>query len=106
VELYLEYVWLSEVTFKSLCGHALSIFIISLAVTHATLLLRPLPAAPPPRLFIPTDQHALIKQIFLTASGCSNKYSHDIPEILPLDEHREELETDEALTCRILPGRA
>jgi hypothetical protein len=45
----------------------------------------------------PDEQHALVDPILLTARGCSHKYSHDIPEILALDEHREDLETEEAL---------
>jgi hypothetical protein len=105
VELNLEYLWLSEVNSKSLC-HVLSI-LISLADTHAPLLLRPRPVAPRPRLVHPSNrQHALIENILLTARGFSNKYSHDILDILALSEHREELDTDEGLMCRMLPGRA
>jgi hypothetical protein len=42
-------------------------------------------------------EDAQAKPILLTAHRCSHKYSHDVSEILTLEEHREDLETKEAL---------
>jgi hypothetical protein len=45
----------------------------------------------------PDEQRVLVDPILLNTCRCSHKYSDDIPEILALDEQREELETKEAV---------
>jgi hypothetical protein len=44
-------------------------------------------------------QHTLVDSVLLTGPGCLEKYIHDVSEILALDKHREELETEEAVIC-------
>jgi hypothetical protein len=47
----------------------------------------------------PNEQHILVDPILRTAHGSAHKYIHDVPEILSLYKHREELETEEAVIC-------
>jgi hypothetical protein len=91
-KLYLKSLWVPEVPRLSFCRRSLS---TSSEVTHTP---RPFCRQPPRLLHAsagPVEQHALFDPILHTVCECSQKYSHDIPEILALDEHREELETEE-----------
>jgi hypothetical protein len=93
-KLYLENMWVPEVTRISFCRRSLS---TSSEVTHTP---RPFCRQPPRLLHAsagPVEQHALFDPILLTVCGCFHKYSHDIPDIPALDEHREELETEETV---------
>jgi hypothetical protein len=56
-----------------------------------------MPVAHPPRLRQPGAATRAGRLTLLTAHRCSHKYSDDISEILTLSEHREELETKDAL---------
>jgi hypothetical protein len=82
-----------EVTLDFFCRRFLS---TSAAVTRALHPFR-VRVAHPPRLRQPGAATRAGRPILLTAHRCSHQYSHNISEILTLDEHREELETEEAL---------